>query len=166
MNLGTAEPERPWPRSSRRENGLDYAPSEIMVTSGASEGPISRHRRRRREGRRGLDRRPRLRLLLGHRQGDPRAGGFRPHERRFHFTAEAVAERVTRGPHRQLPQQPHRLRPDEGGAWALAELAEDHDFALISDEVYEQFIYEGEHASPALYSETPSPSTPSPRPTP
>lgn len=30
---------------------------------------------------------------------------------------------------------------------ALAELAEDHGFIIISDEVYDSFVYEGEHAS-------------------
>jgi len=35
----------------------------------------------------------------------------------------------------------------------LAEIALDHKLALISDEVYEHFIYEGEHVSPACYNE-------------
>jgi aspartate aminotransferase len=34
---------------------------------------------------------------------------------------------------------------------ALAELAEERDLILISDEVYERFIYDGEHASPARW---------------
>ncbi len=37
MNLGTAELRAALAEKFRRENGLDYAPSEIMVTSGASE---------------------------------------------------------------------------------------------------------------------------------
>lgn len=36
---------------------------------------------------------------------------------------------------------------------ALAEIAADHGIPLISDEVYEHFIYEGEHVSPACYNE-------------
>jgi aspartate aminotransferase len=36
---------------------------------------------------------------------------------------------------------------------AFAEIADDHDITLISDEVYEHFIYEGEHVSPAQYSD-------------
>jgi aspartate aminotransferase len=35
----------------------------------------------------------------------------------------------------------------------LAEIAEDHNITLISDEVYEYFIYEGEHVSPASFSD-------------
>lgn len=34
---------------------------------------------------------------------------------------------------------------------ALAELAEERNLTLISDEVYEEFIYEGRHASPARW---------------
>lgn len=36
---------------------------------------------------------------------------------------------------------------------ALSELAEDYDFTIISDEVYEFFIYAGEHASPAEFTD-------------
>jgi aspartate aminotransferase len=36
---------------------------------------------------------------------------------------------------------------------AFAEIADDHAITLISDEVYEHFIYEGEHVSPAQYSD-------------
>jgi aspartate aminotransferase len=36
---------------------------------------------------------------------------------------------------------------------AFAEIAEDHDITIISDEVYEHFVYEGEHVSPAQYTD-------------
>jgi aspartate aminotransferase len=36
---------------------------------------------------------------------------------------------------------------------ALSELAEDYDFTILSDEVYEFFIYDGEHASPAEFTD-------------
>jgi aspartate aminotransferase len=36
---------------------------------------------------------------------------------------------------------------------ALAEIAEDNDITVISDEVYEHFIYEGEHVSPAQFTD-------------
>lgn len=36
---------------------------------------------------------------------------------------------------------------------AFAEIAEDHDITIISDEVYEHFVYEGEHISPAQYTD-------------
>lgn len=36
---------------------------------------------------------------------------------------------------------------------AFAEIADDHGITIISDEVYEHFIYEGEHISPAAFSD-------------
>jgi Aspartate/tyrosine/aromatic aminotransferase len=36
---------------------------------------------------------------------------------------------------------------------AFAQIADDHGITLISDEVYEHFIYEGEHVSPAQFSD-------------
>ncbi len=36
---------------------------------------------------------------------------------------------------------------------ALAEIADDNGITIISDEVYEHFIYEGEHVSPAQFSD-------------
>ena len=36
---------------------------------------------------------------------------------------------------------------------AFAEIADDHNITIISDEVYEHFIYEGEHVSPAQFSD-------------
>lgn len=36
---------------------------------------------------------------------------------------------------------------------ALAEIAEDNNITIISDEVYEHFIYEGEHVSPAQFTD-------------
>jgi aspartate aminotransferase len=36
---------------------------------------------------------------------------------------------------------------------AIAEIAEDKDVAVLSDEVYEHFIYRGEHVSPGRFSD-------------
>lgn len=36
---------------------------------------------------------------------------------------------------------------------ALADIATDKNITIISDEVYEHFVYEGEHVSPALYTD-------------
>jgi len=36
----------------------------------------------------------------------------------------------------------------------FAEIAEDHNITILSDEVYEHFIYEGEHVSPAEFSDS------------
>ncbi|MCX9081431.1 MAG: pyridoxal phosphate-dependent aminotransferase [Candidatus Methanoperedens sp.] len=36
---------------------------------------------------------------------------------------------------------------------AIAEIADDNDITILSDEVYEHFIYEGEHVSPAQFTD-------------
>ncbi len=156
MNLGTAELRAALAEKFRRENGLDYAPSEIMVTSGASEALFLAIAAVVEKGDEVLIGDPGFvsysaiaRVTHGRAVSVPMDG-------RFHLTAEAVAERVTPRTRALIvnsPNTPTGSVQTREELRALAELAEDHDFALISDEVYEQFIYEGEHASPALYSE-------------
>ena len=156
MNLGTAELRAALAEKFRRENGLDYAPSEIMVTSGASEALFLAIAAVVEKGDEVLIGDPGFvsysaiaRVTHGRAVSVPMDG-------RFHLTAEAVAERVTPRTRALIvnsPNNPTGSVQTREELRALAELAEDHDFALISDEVYEQFIYEGEHASPALYSE-------------
>jgi len=42
----------------------------------------------------------------------------------------------------------HRDCADKDEIKGIADVAEDNDITIISDEVYEHFIYEGEHVSP------------------
>src|SRR5207237_4283803 len=45
----------------------------------------------------------------------------------------------------------HRAGSDDSrdAIKALADLVKDHDLILVSDEIYEKILYEGEHVSPA-----------------
>ncbi len=156
MNLGIPELRAALSEKLRLENGLDYAPAEIMVTSGASEALFLAIASVVEEGDEVLMGDPGFvsyAALTRVSQGRPVSV---PMDERFHLTAEAVAERVTPRTRALIvnsPNNPTGSVQTREELRALAELAEDHGFALISDEVYEQFIYEGEHASPALYSE-------------
>ena len=156
MNLGIAELREALSEKFRRENGLDYAPSEIMVTSGASEAlflAIAAVVEKDDEVLMGDPGFVSYAALARVTNGRPIAV---PMDERFHLTAEAVAEKITprtRALVVNSPNNPTGSVQTKEELRALAELAEDHDFALISDEVYEHFIYEGEHASPALYSD-------------
>lgn len=156
MNLGTAELREAISEKFRRDNGLDYAPGEIMVTSGASEALFLAIAAVVDEGGEVLMGDPGFvsysaltRMTRGRPVGVPL-------DERFHLTAGAVAERITPKTRALIVNSPNnptgsvQTREELRG---LAELADDHDFALISDEVYEQFIYEGAHVSPALYSD-------------
>src|SRR5207253_541466 len=66
--------------------------------------------------------------------------------------ADAVAESIT--PHTRLlmlnsPSNPAGSVYSRAETKALADLAADHDLILVSDEIYEKILYEGEHVSPA-----------------
>jgi len=140
----------------RRENGLDYSAEEVMATSGASEALFIA-----------------IASLLNHGDevlvGDPSflsysamasmLGGkpvYVPLSENLTINPEAVEERIT-GRTKALiinsPNNPTGAIQTEEELHALADLATDRDIALISDEVYEHFIYEGEHISPAKYSD-------------
>lgn len=156
MNLGTAELRKAISEKFRRENGLDYAASDIMVTSGASEALFLAIAAVVDEGGEVLVGDPGFvsysaltRMTRGRPVGVPL-------DERFHLTAGAVAERITPKTRALIVNSPNnptgsvQTREELQG---LAQLADDHDFALISDEVYEHFVYEGAHVSPALYSD-------------
>ena len=69
---------------------------------------------------------------------------------------EDVAERITDKTKAVIvnsPSNPTGGVLSKADIKAYAELADDHDITIISDEVYEHFIYEGEHISPATYSD-------------
>ncbi len=67
-------------------------------------------------------------------------------------SAETVAAAIT--PHTRLlmlnsPSNPGGSVYTRDEVRALADLAKDHDLIVISDEIYEKILYEGEHVSPA-----------------
>ncbi|MFP4633331.1 MAG: pyridoxal phosphate-dependent aminotransferase, partial [Halobacteriales archaeon] len=49
------------------------------------------------------------------------------------------------------PANPTGAVQTEDDARAFAEIADDHDVVLVSDEVYDRFVYDGRHTSPAAY---------------
>lgn len=70
----------------------------------------------------------------------------------FRMTADAIAEKVSRRTKMIISNSPSNptggvaTRDDIKG---LAEIAQDHDCWVLSDELYEKVLYEGEHVSPA-----------------
>ncbi len=51
------------------------------------------------------------------------------------------------------PANPTGAVQSEAEMRAFAEIADDHDVTLVSDEVYDRYVYDGEHHSPAAYGE-------------
>ena len=70
----------------------------------------------------------------------------------FRLTPEAIAEKVTPRTKMLITNSPSNptggvATPEDVRGWA--DLARDHDFWLLSDELYEKVLYEGTHVSPA-----------------
>lgn len=73
-------------------------------------------------------------------------------ETEFRMTPEAIAERVTSKTKLLITNSPSNptggvATKDDVQGWG--DLARDHDFWLMSDELYEKVLYEGAHHSPA-----------------
>ncbi len=70
----------------------------------------------------------------------------------FRMTADAVAEAITSKSKMVLlnsPSNPTGAVNDPADIRGIVELAIDHDLWIVTDEIYQQLIYEGEHLSPA-----------------
>lgn len=155
-NFGIPQLQEAISEKLRSENGLDYSPAQIMVTSGASEAIFLA-----------------IRSIAG--PGDEvivpdpgflsyaaltKAVGARPVgvslDEELRLDPDQVSKSIndrTRAIVVNSPGNPTGSVQNRDQLHALADLAEDHDIALISDEVYEHFIYDGEHVSPAVYSD-------------
>lgn len=75
-------------------------------------------------------------------------------ESRFQMTPEATAELITPASKMIMVNSPNN---PTGGVYdlavlrGLADLAEDHDLIVVTDEIYEKIVFEGEHASMASF---------------
>ena len=139
-----------------RDNQLRYSPEEIMVTSGASEAlflAIAALIERRDEVLVGdpsfLSYSALTKLVGGKPVGVPLDDKLR-------LTPDAVNEMITERTKAIIinsPSNPTGAVQTKGELRGIADIADDRDIAVISDEVYEHFIYDGEHISPARFSD-------------
>ncbi len=77
-------------------------------------------------------------------------------EHDFHFKPEAIAEAVT--PKTKMlilntPSNPTGIVMSKQELRGIADLAQDHDFYILADEIYEKIIYDGIHHSIASFPE-------------
>ncbi|NYT02219.1 MAG: pyridoxal phosphate-dependent aminotransferase [Methanosarcinales archaeon] len=155
-NLGVPDLREAISQKFRKDNGLDYSPSQIMVTSGASEALFLAVASLVEEGDEVLVPDPGFlsyaaltRSVGGKAVGVPLSGDLT-------LTPEAVQERVTSRTKAIIvnsPGNPTGAVQSKEELQGVAQVADDCDLALISDEVYEHFIYQGEHVSPARFSD-------------
>lgn len=156
--VGTGIPELREALSSkfREENGFSVSPEEIIVTSGASEALTIALAALLNPGDEVLISNPGFvsynaltEILNGKAVSVPLAEDLT-------MKPDAVLERITpktRAIVLNSPSNPTGAVASRADIKALAEIADDHNITIISDEVYEYFIYEGEHVSPASYSD-------------
>jgi aspartate aminotransferase len=156
VNMGIPELREALSKKFRAENGIDYSPAEIMVTSGASEALHLA-----------------LQALCG--KGDevlvPDPGFVAyialatlanaepisvPLGSGLKYDPEVVKGMITKNTKAIVlnsPSNPTGTVQTKAEVKAIAEIADDRNVTVISDEVYEHFIYDGEHVSPARFSE-------------
>lgn len=73
-------------------------------------------------------------------------------EKGFRMTPDAVAARITpktRAIVLNSPSNPTGGVNTPDDVRGIVELAQDHDFWIVSDEIYQKLLYDGEHVSPA-----------------
>lgn len=140
----------------RRDNQLEYLPEEIMVTSGASEALFLSIAALVEPGDEVLVGDP---SFLSYSALTKLVGGKPvgvPLNDKLQLTPEAVNEKIT-GRTKAIiinsPSNPTGAVQTTEELRGIAKIADDRDIAIISDEVYEHFIYDGEHVSPAKFSD-------------
>ena len=77
-------------------------------------------------------------------------------ENEFKLKAEDVQEKINKNTKAVIlnsPSNPTGAVMDKEDIKAIADLSMDHDFLIISDEIYEKIIYDKKHYSPAAYSD-------------
>ncbi len=156
MNLGFPELRQAICRKFKNENHFSVKPDEVIVTSGASEALHLALQALVNDGDEVLLPDPGFvsYVPLAKMAGGKCVGV--PLGENLTMTPEAVNESIT--PKTRVliinsPSNPTGTVQTKPEIKALAEIAEDNDITIISDEVYEHFIYEGEHVSPAHFTD-------------
>ncbi|MDP2766234.1 MAG: pyridoxal phosphate-dependent aminotransferase, partial [Candidatus Methanoperedens sp.] len=155
-NLGIPELREALCRKFKRENRFTVEPNEIIITSGASEALHLALQALVDKGDEVLIPDP---GFVSYSALTKMAGGNVvgvPLGEELTLKPGAVNECInpkTRALIINSPSNPTGTVQTRQEIKALAEIAEDNNITIISDEVYEHFIYEGEHVSPAQFTD-------------
>jgi aspartate aminotransferase len=155
-NCGVPELRSALAEKFRRENGIQCTAEEIMVTSGASEALFLVIAALVDRGDEVLVGDP---AFLSYAELTKLVGGRPvgvPLDENLRISAQAVAERITEKTRLIIlnsPSNPTGSVQTAEQMRAIAEIADDRDIGVLSDEVYEHFIYRGEHVSPGRFSD-------------
>jgi aspartate aminotransferase len=155
-NCGVPELRAALAEKFLKENGIECVPEEIMVTSGASEGLFLVIAALVDRGDEVLVGDP---SFLSYAELTKLVGGKPvsvPLDEDLRLSPDAVADKITDKTKLIVlnsPSNPTGAVQTEEQMRSIAELADDKDIGVLSDEVYEHFIYQGEHVSPGRFSD-------------
>jgi len=155
-NCGVPELRAALAEKFQKENGIDCAPEEIMVTSGASEALFLVIAALVDEGEEVLIGDP---SFLAYAELTKLVGGKPigvPLDENLRLSPDAIAEKITDKTKLIIlnsPSNPTGAVQTGEQVRSIAELAEDKDIGVLSDEVYEHLVYKGEHVSPGRFSD-------------
>jgi len=156
MNLGFPELRQAICRKFKNDNHFSVTPDEVIVTSGASEALHLALHALVNDGDEVLIPDPGFvsYVPLAKMAGGKCVGV--PLGEDLTMTPQSVNESIT--PKTRVliinsPSNPTGTVQAKQEIKGIAEIAEDNDITIISDEVYEHFIYEGEHVSPAQFTD-------------
>ncbi|RLG36585.1 aspartate aminotransferase [Methanosarcinales archaeon] len=159
FNKGIHELRNAISEKLRRDNGIEVPDENIIVTAGASEGLHIAIHAIAESGDEVLVPDPgfvSFSALV--RLADAKPVSVRPRgEYDMAMSVDDVQEKITKRTKAIIvnsPANPTGAVLSESDIKALAEIADDHNIVLISDEVYEYFVYDGyKHVSPARFSD-------------
>ena len=155
---GTLELRRAVAKKFREENGLSYEPSQIVVSNGAKHSLINTFMAILNPGDEVIIPSP---YWVSYPEMVKLADGvpvFLPacEEHNFKVTAEDIRKKIT-GKTKAIilnsPSNPTGMVYTKEELQAIADLAVEKNLFVVSDEIYEHLIYEGEHVSIASLGE-------------
>lgn len=155
---GTMELRRAVCKKFKEENGLDYQPEEIIITNGAKHALVNAFMAILNPGDEVIVPAP---FWVSYPEMVKIADGVpvilqTKEEDEFKFTAsefEAAITDKTRAIILNSPSNPTGMVYTEEELRAIADVAVKHNIYVVSDEIYEHLIYEGEHVSIASFNE-------------
>jgi aspartate aminotransferase len=156
VNSGIPELRDALSRKFKKENDLDYSPQEILVTSGASEALHIALEALCGKGDEVLVPDPGFvsyMALATLADAKPVPVPLSPELRYDPEVLKGYINKNTKVIVLNSPSNPTGAIQTPAEMKAIAEIADDKGVTVISDEVYEHFIYDGVHDSPAKYSD-------------
>ncbi len=157
-NKGYIELREEIAKKFKNENGINTDPENIIVTVGASEALYISAQAFMESGDEILL--PNPSFLLYEACINLAGGKIVPvdckMENEFKLKAEDVLEKITSKTKAIIlnsPSNPTGAVMEKEDIKAIADLSMDHNFMIISDEIYEKIIYDKKHYSPARYSD-------------